>query len=70
MDEQIILLLMMVLVIIVLSRLIAGMMKSGNEKYKIPIFYGRILLGFALAMLFYMIYLMLKGVNIVSKFFG
>ena len=29
-----------------------------------------ILLGFALAMLFYMIYLMLKGVNIVSKFLG
>lgn len=45
-------------------------MKSGNAKYRIPILYGRVLLGFLLAMLIYLVFLMLKGEDIVSKLFG
>jgi len=70
MDEQIYLLLIIIFVIVVLSRFIVRMINMDNPKYNIPIFYGRILLGFLIAMFFYIIYSMLKGEGIITKFMG
>ncbi len=70
MTNQIIILLILVFIIIILSHTITNMMKSGNAKYRIPILYGRVLLGFLLAMLIYLVFLMLKGEDIVSKLFA
>lgn len=70
MNEQIALLAILFFIIIFLVQIIAKMMRSDEPKYKIPIFYGRILLGFLLAMLAYLLFLMLKGEDIVSKLFG
>ncbi len=70
MGKQIAILLVLLLLIIILSQIIIRMMKSGNPKFRIPILYGRILLGFLLAMLLYLAFLMLKGEDIVQKLFG
>ena len=70
MNESIYLLLILVLVIVLLSRFIVRMMKTEDKKYRIPILYGRALLGFLLAMLFYIVYLMLKGENVIEKLWG
>ena len=70
MDEQIYLIVIIIFVIIVLSRFIVRMMKMDNPKYNIPIFYGRILLGFLIAMFFYIIYSMLKGEEVITKLMG
>lgn len=70
MAEQVVTLLILLFVIIALSRFIARMMQSGNEKYRIPILYGRVLLGFLLSMLIYLVFLMFKGENIITKLFG
>ncbi len=70
MIEQIALIVIFLFVIIVFSQLIANMMRSGNEKYRILIFYGRVLLGFLLTMFIYLLYLMLKGEDIISKLIG
>ncbi len=70
MTEQIYLLLILLFVIILLSKFVVRMIKSDNLKYRIPIFYGRILLGFLVAMLFYIVYLMLTGEDVISKFLG
>ncbi len=70
MVEQIALIIIFLFVIIAFSQVIANMMKSGNTKYRALIFYGRMLLGFLLAMLIYLVFLMLKGEDIVFKLFG
>ena len=70
MNEQILLLVILVFIIIVLSKFIIRMIKSNNAKCRIPILYGRILLGFLLAMLFYTVYLMLTGEDIISRLLG
>lgn len=70
MDENIYLLVVIIFVIIVLSRFIVRMMNMDQQKYSIPILYGRILLGFLIAMFFYIIYLMVKGEEVITKFMG
>ncbi len=70
MAEQIYLLVILLFIIILLSRFIVRMMKSNNAKFRIPILYGRILLGFLVAMLFYIVFLMLKGEDVISKLMG
>jgi Na+-transporting methylmalonyl-CoA/oxaloacetate decarboxylase gamma subunit len=70
MTEQLALLVILLFIIFALSKFITRMMKSGNEKFKIPILYGRVLLGFLLSMLIYLIFLMFKGENIITKLFG
>ena len=70
MTEQLALLFILLFIIFALSKLITRMMKSDNEKFKIPILYGRVLLGFLLSMFIYLIFLMFKGENIVTKLFG
>lgn len=70
MNDQIILLLVLFFIILLLAHVIARMMKADNPKYGTPIFLGRILLGFLLTMLVYLIFLMLKGEDITLKLFG
>jgi L-asparagine transporter-like permease len=70
MQEEIFLLLILLFIIIVLSKLVVRLMKSDHKKYRIPILYGRILLGFLLAMLLYIVYLMLKGEDVINKLVG
>ncbi|MBN2396184.1 MAG: hypothetical protein JXC36_06965 [Candidatus Atribacteria bacterium] len=69
MNENILLLILLALIIIT-SKSIVKMMNENYEKYRILIYYGRILLGFLIAMLLYIVYLMLKGEDIMSKIFG
>jgi hypothetical protein len=70
MNEAIYLLVLVIFIIIVLSRFIVRLMRLDSTKYKIAILYGRVLLGFLLAMLLYIIFLMLKGENVISKLLG
>ena len=70
MNEQIIILLILFFIIILLAQVIARMMKADNPKYNTAVFLGRILLGFLLTMLVYLIFLMLKGEDIALKLFG
>ena len=70
MTEQLVLLFIILFMIIVLSQFIAKLMKTDNEKLKVPILYGRILLGFLLSMFIYLVFLMFKGENIITKLFG
>ncbi len=70
MNEGIILLLLQIFIIFVLSKSIARLMKTGNKKYRIPIFYGRALLGFLLAMFLYTAFLLLRGEDILSNILG
>lgn len=70
MNEQIMILALLFFVILVLAHLIAKMMRADNPKYHTPIFLGRILLGFLLTMMVYLVFLMLKGEDIALKLFG
>lgn len=70
MNEQIILLVIFIFIIVILSRFVVRMMTINYEKYKIIIFYSRIFLGFLLAMLLYIIYLMLIGEDVIHRIFG
>jgi hypothetical protein len=70
MNEAIYLLLIIIFIIIVLSKFIVRLMRLDTTKYKIAILYGRILLGFLVAMLLYIIFLMLKGEDVISRFLG
>ncbi|MFW6134585.1 MAG: hypothetical protein ACOC5R_03310 [Elusimicrobiota bacterium] len=70
MNEQIYLIVILIFVIFMLSKLIARMMKTNYQKYRIPILYGRVLLGFLLAMFFYIIYLILKGEDVINRLMG
>lgn len=70
MAEQLVLLFILLFIILALSQFITRMMKSGNEKFKIPILYGRALLGFLLSMFIYLIFLMFRGENIITKLFS
>ncbi|MDD2352748.1 MAG: hypothetical protein WCV43_02765 [Candidatus Caldatribacteriota bacterium] len=69
-NEVIMLLLIIVFIIAVISSFTVRMMKTDDKKYRIPIAYSRILLGFLLAMLIYIIYLMLKGEDVIGRFLG
>ena len=70
MINQIIVLLVLFLIIFLLAHVIVRMMKAGNPKYSTPIFLGRMILGFLLTMLVYLMFLMLKGEDIILKLFG
>ena len=70
MNEGLFLLVILIFLIAVLSKIIVKMMNSGNGKYKVAIFYSRMLLGFFLTMVVYIGYLLIKGEDILIKFFG
>jgi len=70
MNEGIYLLVILIFITIVLSKFIVRLMRLDSIKYRIAILYGRVLLGFLLAMLLYIIFLMLRGEDVISKLLG
>jgi len=70
MNDQIYLILIMVFMILVLSRFIVRLYNTDNPKAKGAIFFFRMLLGFLIAMLIFVIVETIRGNNIVERFFG
>ena len=70
MNEQIYLILILVFIILVLSRFIVRLYNSDNSKAKGAIFFFRMLLGFLIAMLIFVIVEAIRGNNVVERFFG
>jgi hypothetical protein len=70
MNEQIYLILILIFIILVLSRFIVRMYNTDNLKAKGAIFFFRMLLGFLIAMLIFVIVEAIRGNNVVERFFG
>jgi len=70
MNEQIYLILILVFIILVLSRFIVRLYNTDNPKTKGAIFFFRMLLGFLIAMLIFVIVEAIRGNNVVERFFG
>jgi len=70
MNEQIYLILILVFIILVLSRFIVRLYNTDNPKTKGAIFFFRMLLGFLIAMLIFVIVEAIMGNNVVERFFG
>jgi len=70
MNEQIYLILILVFIILVLSRFIVRLYNADNSKAKGAIFFFRMLLGFMIAMLLFVIVETIRGNNVVERFFG
>ena len=70
MNEQIYLILILVFIILVLSRFIVRLYNTDNQKAKGAIFFFRMLLGFLIAMLFFVIVEAIRGNNVIERFFG
>jgi len=70
MNEQIYLILILVFIIIVLSRFIVRLYNTDNPKTKGAIFFFRMLLGFLIAMLVFVIVEAIRGNNVIERFFG
>jgi len=70
MNEQIYLILILVFIIIVLSRFIVRLYNTDNPKTRGAIFFFRMLLGFLIAMLVFVIVEAIRGNNVLERFFG
>ncbi|TFG90527.1 MAG: hypothetical protein E4G71_05145 [Candidatus Atribacteria bacterium] len=70
MNEQIYLVLILVFIILVLSRFIVRLYNTDHQKAKGAIFFFRMLLGFLIAMLVFVIIEAIRGNNVVERFFG
>ena len=70
MNEQIYLILILVFIILVLSRFIVRLYNTDHPKTKEAIFFFRLLLGFLIAMLVFVIVETIRGNNAVERFFG
>ena len=70
MNEQIYLILILVFIILVLSRFIVRLYNTDHQKAKGAIFFFRMLLGFMIAMLLFVIVETIRGNNVVERFFG
>jgi len=70
MNDQIYLILILIFIILVLSRFIVRLYNTDNPKTKGAIFFFRMLLGFLIAMLVFVIVEAIRGNNIVERFFG
>lgn len=70
MSEQIYLIFILIFIIFILSRIIVRMYQSTHPRARGAILYFRILLGFLLAMTVYLIIQLVKGHNILEKFYG
>jgi len=69
MNEQIYLILVLIFVIIMLSKFIVRLYKTDHPKAKNAIFYFRMLLGFLLAMTIYIIIEVIRGHNVLERFY-
>jgi len=70
MNDQIYLILILVFIILVLSRFIVRLYNTDNPKRKGAIFFFRMLLGFLIAMLVFVIVEAIRGNNVIERFFG
>jgi hypothetical protein len=70
MNDQIYLILIMVFIILVLSRFIVRLYNTDDPKTRGAIFFFRMLLGFLIAMLIFVIVETIRGNNVVERFFG
>jgi len=70
MNEQIYLILILVFTILVLSRFIVRLYNTDDSKAKGAIFFFRMLLGFLIAMLLFVIVEAIRGNNVIERFFG
>lgn len=70
MNEQIYLILILVFIILVLSRFIVRLYNTDHQKAKGAIFFFRMLLGFLIAMLVFVIIEAIRGNNVIERFFG
>jgi hypothetical protein len=70
MNEQIYLILILVFIILVLSRFIVRLCNTDNPKNKGAIFFFRMLLGFVIAMLVFVIVETIRGNHVIESFFG
>ena len=70
MNEQIYLILILIFIILMLSRFIVKLYNTDNQKAKGAIFFFRMLLGFLIAMLVFVIVEAIRGNNIIERFFG
>ena len=69
MNEQIYLILVLIFVIIILSKFIVRLYKSDYPRSKTAIFYFRMLLGFLIAMTIYIIIEVIRGHNVLERFY-
>jgi len=70
MNDQIYLILILVFIILMLSKFIVRLYNTDNPKTKGAIFFFRMLLGFLIAMLVFVIVEAIRGNNVVERFFG
>jgi VIT1/CCC1 family predicted Fe2+/Mn2+ transporter len=70
MNDQIYLILILVFIILVLSRFIVRLYNTDNQKAKGAIYFFRMLLGFLIAMLVFVIVEAIRGNNVIKRFFG
>lgn len=70
MSEQIYLIFILIFIIFILSHFIVRLYQSEHPRAKGVIFYFRMLLGFLLAMIIYFIIEIIKGHNILERFYG
>lgn len=70
MNEQIYLILILVFIILLLSRFIVRLYNTDNPKARGAIFFFRMLLGFLIAMLAFVIIEAIRGNNVWERFFG
>ncbi len=70
MNDQIYLILILIFIILVLSRFIVRMYNTDNPKARGAIFFFRMLLGFLIAMLVFVIVEAIRGNNVVERFFS
>ncbi len=70
MNNQIYLILILIFIILFLSRFIVKLYNVDNTKVKGAIFYFRMLLGFLIAMLVFVIVESIRGNNVLERFFG
>ncbi|HER24013.1 MAG TPA: hypothetical protein ENO17_03045 [Candidatus Atribacteria bacterium] len=69
MNEQIYLILILIFIILALSRFIVRLYHTDNTKTKGAIYFFRMLLGFLIAMLVYVIVETIRGNDVVDRFF-
>lgn len=70
MNGQIYLILILVFIILLLSRFIVRLYNSDNPKARGATFFFRMLLGFLIAMLVFVIVEAIRGNNVLERFFG
>lgn len=70
MNEQIYLILILVFIIIMLSKFIVRLYTTNHPRTKSAIFYFRMLLGFLIAMTIYIIIEVIRGHNVLERFYG